>query len=481
MKFCSIISLRRYFFPLLCLVFFQSLHAQVAATSSPYSRFAVGRPEYTGFSSIMAVGGSYTAFQNDSTSPYFINQGNPASYAFNKITSYEFGARYAFYKFSDANNNVVPKQNGGFNYISLAFPVRKRMGAAFGLLPFSNVGYNITTYENVDNIGQIKNNFQGSGGINQLYGGLAIRPFEANVRRFYHSHTYDTLLKAGRSKAIARRLFWRNAFSTLSIGANTSFMYGTITYATRKYFPGSIATVFNTKDYTETQMHDVYFQGGTQMTFAFNRHDKKNRTHTTRLTLGYSVSLPKSMSVSYTHLASNFLLGTYGDETPIDTFSYQPNAKGRIFLPLMHSVGIAIRPGESLLFLLDAGYQQWSKFSFLGDNQNLQDQYRFSGGIQYQPKRDAIGPASYFKHIIYRVGGRYNTGYMFLHGTHIAEYGISAGLGIPIGRRYWSIVNISAEYGKAGTMQNNLVEERFLRFVVGFTFNDVWFIKPKYD
>jgi hypothetical protein len=333
----------------------------------------------------------------------------------------------------------------------------------------------------VNNIGQIKNNYQGTGGINQLYAGFAIRPFEGVTRRFLRSQKLDTLRKQERNKAIARRLFWRNALSSLSLGANTSFLYGTITYATRKYFPGASGTVFNTEDRTQTQMHDVYFQGGAQMTFSFNRTDKKNRRHTTRVTLGYSASLPKNMAVTYSHLAYNFLLGSYGDETPLDTFSYQPNSKGKISLPLMHSVGIGIRPNESLLFLLDAGYQQWSKFSFLGDNQNLQDQYRFSGGIQFHPSRNAIGPANYLKRIVYRVGARYNTGNMYLHGTHISEYGVSAGIGLPIGRRYWTLVNISAEYGKTGTTQNDLVQEQFLRFVLGFTFNDLWFIKPKYD
>jgi hypothetical protein len=259
-------------------------------------------------------------------------------------------------------------------------------------------------------------------------------------------------------------------------------MYGTTTYATRKYFPGGFGSVFHSKDFTETQMHDLYFQGGAQISFDIDSLKKRNLKKNIRITLGYSISLPRDMSVTATHVSSNFSLGAYGNELAFDTFSYQPNYKGKIFLPLMHSVGIGIKRGESLTILLDAGYQQWSKFAFLGDNQNLRDQYRFSAGLQYLHSRLAIGTGAFFKRTIYRIGARYNSGYLFLKGNHIGEYAVSAGLGLPVGRyRLFTVVNLSAEYGMAGTMNNNLVQEKFTRLIIGLTFNDRWFQKNKYD
>ena len=400
MKFYSTIPLHKIFFLALCLVLFSSflLEAQTnATTSSPYSRFALGRPENTGFSAILAQGGSYTAFQNDSVAPFYINQGNPASYSYNKLTTYEFGARYGFYQYTDSQNGLVKKQNGGFNYISFAFPIKRNMGAAFGLLPFSNVGYDVTTYENVDQIGQIKNSYQGSGGINQVYGGFAMRPFEKVLRNFSKSKTCDTLRKQGKYKVVKRKKFILKSLSSLSVGTNVSFMYATINYATRKYFPANFGSVFNTKDFTETQMHDVYFQGGAQMSFDIDSIGKHNLKKNIKITVGYSASLPKDMAVNVTHMSCNFSQGSYGNELNFDTFSYQPNYKGKIHLPLMHSFGIGIKRGESFSMLLDAGIQQWSKFSFLGDNQNLRDQYRFSVGMQYLPSRNAIGTGAYFK------------------------------------------------------------------------------------
>lgn len=487
-----------------CLAFLTSLFAtsgalaQSTSTSSPYSRFALGRPENSAFAPVTAVGGSFTAFRNDTTSgsTFFINPGNPSSYAFTRFTIYEFGARYGYSTFTSSDAEVK-KQNGGFNYISLGFPIRKRMGAAFGLIPFSSVGYEVTTNtENVDSIGNIRNNYRGSGGINQVFGGIAYRPFEGRPGKFLASENYRLLDSLGAKSLIRRKKFLANALSSFSLGANVSYLYGNVNYATRKYFPGSLASSFNTLDYTETQLHDVYFQAGAQISFdvssvkaktnGLDSAGKRAQTYRElkkkwRVTLAYSASLPRAVSASGMHVAYNFLLASFNREIPYDTFSYNPDFKGTVYLPLMQNIGLGIKRGESLNFYLDAGHQQWSRFTFLGNNQGLRDQFRFAGGMQWQPNRLALGTGAYFKRAFYRIGGRYHTGYLFLKGTQLSEYAVSGGVGLPVGRRTFTIVNISAEYGMGGTIQNQLVRERFLRFVVGLTFNDRWFIKPKYD
>lgn len=517
MKYCSFIPLPKFFSAAFCFAVLSvfSVKAQTSATSSPYSRFALGRPENTGFSEITALGGSYTAMRNDTsnTNTFFINQGNPASYAYNKFTIYEFGARYGYYTFTTQDGSVK-KQNGGFNYISLSFPIRKKMGAAIGHVPFSNVGYEATTTtETVDSIGSIKNNYRGTGGVNQVYGGLAWRPFESRLKNLTRSAEYrlsdsvvkntaDMGLKNSTLATIRRKRFFANTLSTLSVGSNVSFLYGTINYATRKYFPPTFGAVYNTCDYTETQLHDVYVQGGMQISFEANSvrrkftaaqkalpdsakqalnpyRDLKKRW---RFTLGYSVSLPKNVSATATHAAYNFTLLSFNREVPFDTFSYQPNYRGTVKLPLMQSVGLAVKHGESLTMTFDAGLQQWSKFEFLGQSQGLKDQWRVAGGLQWQPDRMAIGTAAYFKRTFYRLGARYNTGYLSLRGNQINEYAVSGGLGLPVGRyKVFTVINLTAEYGISGTTNNQLVQEKFLRFVIGLTFNDRWFIKPKYD
>jgi hypothetical protein len=190
------------------------------------------------------------------------------------------------------------------------------------------------------------------------------------------------------------------------------------------------------------------------------------------------------VSATQTEVGYTFSSQSNGTEQPFDTFSYRPSYKGSIYIPLMQSIGIGIKSGDKLTVLLDGGFQQWSKYSFFGDNQKLRDMYKGAIGIQYLPNRSAIGSAAYLKRINYRIGARYNTGYLVLNNKSISEYAFSAGLGLPAGGgrfKLFTMLNISAEYGVYGTTQNQLIQEKYVRFVLGLTFNDRWFIKTKYD
>ena len=111
---------------------------------------------------------------------------------------------------------------------------------------------------------------------------------------------------------------------------------------------------------------------------------------------------------------------------------------------------------------------------------------RLSVGINYLPigtTKIAKAPSNYVKRIQYRLGASFNDGYLDLKNTPITNYAITAGLGLPVGsgREDIGMVNISAQFGRMGTVQNNLLQEDYVRIVLGFTFNKLWFIKYKYD
>ena len=44
-----------------------------------------------------------------------------------------------------------------------------------------------------------------------------------------------------------------------------------------------------------------------------------------------------------------------------------------------------------------------------------------------------------------------------------------------------AVINISAQFGRLGSVNNNLLQEDYARIILGFTFNKRWFIKYKYD
>jgi len=57
---------------------------------------------------------------------------------------------------------------------------------------------------------------------------------------------------------------------------------------------------------------------------------------------------------------------------------------------------------------------------------------------------------------------------------------MSLGAGLPITGTF-SNVNIGIEFGKKGTTSAGLVQENYLNFSVGFSFNDKWFVKSKFN
>ena len=67
-----------------------------------------------------------------------------------------------------------------------------------------------------------------------------------------------------------------------------------------------------------------------------------------------------------------------------------------------------------------------------------------------------------------------------LRGETINEYGISFGVGLPIGRLF-SNVNIGFELGSKGTTSQGLVKENFFNTFISLSLNDRWFEKRYID
>nr|MBA3706438.1 hypothetical protein [Bacteroidota bacterium] len=103
-------------------------------------------------------------------------------------------------------------------------------------------------------------------------------------------------------------------------------------------------------------------------------------------------------------------------------------------------------------------------------------------GTQYVPNSKGN---KYYKRVNYRMGARYAQTAIELKNTTLVEYGLSLGIGFPVGRNYilqnFSMVNIGVEVGQRGTTTNGLIQENFFKATVGFTINDRWFVKPKFD
>lgn len=462
-------------------------------TSSPYSRYGIGELNLQTFATSAGMGGSFIAYQQDSIAPYYINAANPASLSGLRYTVFELGGQSQFTKISSSSTSI-DKRNTNFSYGSIGFPIKRIGGAAFGIMPYSTVGYNITSKQEVANVGEMTYLFQGNGGINKVFLGAGLKPFKSAESKFYRTALSDSLYRFHSAK-FKRKKFGKQLLSELSLGVTANYLFGSISQTSDVVYPGSI-TYFNVKRQRSIQVSDVAFVGGLQTHFTidsvrYHGKDSLKSGHKRllkqkiKIGAGFFVNTPSSINAKQSNIIYNYAIDGFGVERPKDTVLNSQDNKGTITLPLEMGIGFFAKKGEKLTVLVDAATTNWTGFKYFDSpNTDYKNSYRVSAGLNYVPNKLAFGSGGYIKRIHYRLGVSYSDGYLDLKNTKISNYAVTAGLGLPVGIGRFddiAVVNISAQYGKMGTVSNNLLQEDYLRIILGFTFNKRWFIKYKYD
>lgn len=467
-------------------------YAQIL-TSSPYSRYGLGELNLPTFAAPSAMGGSFIAYHLDSTStPVFINQANPAGLSGLRFATLELGGQAQFTKVSNGITSAN-KRNLNFSYASLGFPLGKAGAAAFGIMPYSSVGYKINSTEQVTGIGTINYQFDGEGGLNKAFMATGQKPFRKQLLKFYRSDYRDTLIKYGQTAKYKRVRVGRELLSELSVGVSAAYLFGTINQTSRVLYPGSI-TYYNSKRDRSVQVNDFVFNAGLQTHFTidsamYRGKDTLKRGHRillkekVKIGIGFFAGIPSGVNAKQNNIIYTYALNDVGNETPKDTILNSQGVNGSIMLPLEMGLGFSIKKGERLNVLVDAATTNWSAYKSFGEtSNNFKNSYRVSVGLNYTPNGGAFN--SYVKRMQYRLGAGYTNGYLDLKNTAIANYYVTAGLGFPVGLGRASdraVVNLTAQFGKLGTTTNHLLQEQYARIIVGFTFNNRWFVRPKYD
>ncbi len=491
-------------------------------TFSPYSRFGLGEMNTTTFAHNAGMGGAYVALKPDSLMPIFINAGNPAAYSLIKLTCLEVGGTFVNSVFS-GNNSSLNKWSTNFSYGALGFPIKNNGGACFGIMPYSSTGYDLKNTVIEDGIGSVNYLYSGSGGLNKVFAGYGIMPFQNALVSFRTNNLYinDSLKKLSRSAYKAKE-FGNKLLSDFSIGFNANYIFGSMEQTARVVYPSSI---FFNNTYRRRSLNLGDFTGnfGIQTAITIDSisnekerlkridreieklsalgiysnnelkqvKDSLNRTmgfHKRRLsekvkiTFGYFMALNNALKVNYDAEVLNYILDGGGAETIRDTVLYTANQKGTITLPLEQGFGIGFKKGERINIVADFAITNWSQFKYLDNISDLKDNYRIALGLNYVPEKYAAGSGAFFRKLNYRFGVNYQTGYINIKNTLISSYGITAGLGIPVGiGRLSSMVNVSVQYGQTGTTSSNLTKENYWKVNFGFNFSDRWFQKFRHD
>ncbi|MFN6092976.1 MAG: hypothetical protein ACK44N_11220, partial [Bacteroidota bacterium] len=145
-----------------------------------------------------------------------------------------------------------------------------------------------------------------------------------------------------------------------------------------------------------------------------------------------------------------------------------------------YGIGFCVSKLNKWNYGADFKVQNWSDYESFGVKDNLNNSYSLSAGASYVPNN--LLSSKYTSRIEYRIGAYYNKSYLNLNKNgDLNDMGICFGVGLPLKRSFQSKVNCSLQFGKRGTLNDSLVREQYIRLSIGLTFNEVWFIKKKYD
>jgi len=399
--------------------------------SSPYSRFGIGdlMPNSSVYN--MAMGGiSYGV-----SSPFFVNTANPATYTSFDTLSFVFdiGAHTRQSKLITQDLSQTANFTS-LGYLLFGFPVTRWWRSSLGLLPYSGTGYQMIDKQVDDVLGSYSREYEGSGGINKFYWGNSI--------------------------SITRNL---------SAGFNLTYLFGTIEKSSATTFPDS-AFRMNYKISTSTKIHDLMLNYGL--------YYKYNFSNGIQLGAGLVAGTNSKISATENRLGYRYFITSTGVDNVIDTVLNEPSVKGDILLPANIGFGFSLAKTDKWLVGADYQLQLWEKYRYFDQPDSLKNSMRFSVGGQYTPSVSTV--SNYFQRITYRAGFRYSNSFLELRNQRIDEFGISFGLGLPLPRTR-STINLAAEIGTRGTTTENLIKENFVRFTLGLSIFERWFIIRKYD
>lgn len=392
-------------------------------TSSPYSFFGIGLSEFNGTVENRSMGG--LGIYSDSIR---VNIQNPSGWSHFKLVNFSVASAYNYNTLkSEKNTGVVT--NTSVNYVVMGIPVSKKAGVSFGLMPNTTVGYSLSSMENQTILFN-----SGEGGTNKVFlgAGYQLTP-------------------------------------ELSIGAEAAYNFGEIENTT---IFSHDEVQYGTKEYNRSTLSGFSFGLGT----TYKKNISQRLQMTAAATYGFQSDLK---SENYRRLSSVLLISEtiHGEIDGMDVAV--ENTK--LTIPSQFSIGAGI--GEPKKWFVGLEYYSKQKNGYINRTITLTDvDVKNSSSIRlgghYVP--DYRSFSGYFKKMTYRAGVRFEDTGLVIKGENINEFGISFGVGLPVGRLF-SNVNIGFEVGKRGTTNAGLVQENFISTFIGLTLNDRWFVKTLYD
>lgn len=418
-------------------IFFSQLLIGQKQVNSPYARFGPGVIEPGGTFKTRSMGGAGIALSD----PLSFNYQNPASYAEIDTNSFvfDFGLDYQIL-ILDNNDENYKSDDMGFHHIVMGFPLSRRAGVAFGLVPYSSGYYNIASssepgdplYDPI--VGETQNKHKGDGGYNKFFFGLGVSPVK-----------------------------------NLSLGVNMEFLFGTISRQNSYIFLDG-ANYFNNSA-TESIMIRGY-------NFNYALQYSVDLSAGYFLSAGFAYTPKKTYRSDYEDIVARYSVYT-GTIFSIDTLSYSFDGDATLEMPDNMTVGIGFGKKEKFSMAIDYTTTGWSDSNFSGYDDYLVNSNNLKFGIEFIP--DKYANTNFLNRVEYRLGGHTSESHLIINNEQIKEFGITFGAGLPMNRSK-SRINLFFEYGqRKGSFDNGLHKETYYNFGLSFNFYDNWFNKKQYN
>jgi len=394
-------------------------------TSSPYSFYGIGETKFSGTLENRSMAGLSIA--QDST---HINLQNPASYANLRWTAFTLGVGSSYTKQKTTTNSGIAKKTT-LDYLALGIPMGK-FGAAFGLIPYSSVGYRIQNNSTDDT--QNNKRFNGWGGLNRVFMGFGYK-----------------------------------ILPNLNVGVNAYYNFGKIQTNSLEFIP---YVPIGSRELNVASLSGVNFNIG--MMYKAKINEKLSLFSSLYYTPQSTLKSENTRNIETVSFNSNF------DLVVVDTLGVITSKKD-LKLPKKVSFGAGIGDSKKWLFGGEIAIQGTGE---LANNYNTIDNVtyeryeKYSIGGFYTPNPNPF--SSYFKRITYRAGFKYEKTGLIINSQSINDVGMTFGMGLPITGSL-SNINVGLEFGKKGTTDANLVQENYFVLNMSFSLNDKWFVRRKFN
>ena len=410
-----------------------------SGTLSPYSQYGLGvqSDRSTGFNRGMNGLGLALREHNQ------VNPMNPASYSAIDSTTFIFdlglSGQITSYKEGSVKRNA---QKANFEYGVAAFRVAKGVGVSFGILPYTNVGYNYneTGYISGDRSNPYATKYYGDGGLHEVYVGVGWE-----------------ILKG------------------LSVGANVSYLGGSSTHY--------VTTTYNDLYSKMVSKYTGYDVSSYRLEFGVQHRSNLGKKNS--LTWGLTAALGHKLGAD----ATCIVVSSNNLTSATDTARYQ--AGDAFSIPLQLAMGVAWENSNRLKLGFDVQLQRWSresypvytvtggKTSYTPNSDYYKDRRKYTFGGEYCSDEYS---RRFIKRVRFRAGVSYSTPYYKINGKEgPSELSASLGFGIPIINSYnnRSILNISGQWVRSSA--KDFITENTFRINIGLTFNERWFMKWKVE